>query len=392
MTKFDKLKNQRWFAYTFAACVAVVLYLLLSKFPSFWAYFKIFLGYFNTLIIGGVIAYILNPVVSLLDRTVFKRVKNEKARWNLSIGITAGATLILLGVIVILLVPQLVESIKTFLDSLGGYYDSIQQWFSNLGVSLNSQGYNLRKILASSESIISYFVQYIKSNSEFFINASTNIGAGVFNFVISFILSIYFLIGKINVLRGGNRLLKAVLSPEAYEKTARILSKSNAIVSRYMVFTIVDAAIVGIVNCIFMIASGMDYPWLVSVVVALTNFVPTFGPFIGGAIGAFIIFMVNPGQAIVFIIFTLILQLIDGYILKPKLFGDSLGVSGLLILAAIIVFGKMFGVVGIILSIPVIAILDYIYKSILLPGLESRHDAKYHLNRKDKNVTENNPK
>ena len=119
---------------------------------------------------------------------------------------------------------------------------------------------------------------------------------------------------------------------------------------------------------------GMQYVGMISVVIAVTNLIPTFGPIIGGLIGAFILLLVNPLHALIFIIFTMVLQTLDGYVIKPKLFGNSLGVSGLLILIAIIVGGKMFGVVGILLAIPFAAIIDFVYKDYLLSALEKKKD------------------
>ena len=119
---------------------------------------------------------------------------------------------------------------------------------------------------------------------------------------------------------------------------------------------------------------GMQYVGMISVVIAVTNLIPTFGPIIGGLIGAFILLLINPLHALIFIIFTMVLQTLDGYVIKPKLFGNSLGVSGLLILIAIIVGGKMFGVVGILLAIPFAAIIDFVYKDYLLSALEKKKD------------------
>ena len=111
-----------------------------------------------------------------------------------------------------------------------------------------------------------------------------------------------------------------------------------------------------------MVIFRMDYAVMISVVVGITNTAPTFGPIVGAVIGALILVLVNPLWAAWFLIFTIILQTVDGYIIKPKLFGDTLGISSLLILIAIVVGGRMFGVVGIILGIPVAAIFDYIFK------------------------------
>ena len=123
----------------------------------------------------------------------------------------------------------------------------------------------------------------------------------------------------------------------------------------------------------------MQFAGLVSVVVGATNLIPTFGPVIGGAIGAFVLLLVKPMHALAFLIFTVVLQTLDGYIIKPKLFGNSLGVSGLLILVSIVVMGNIFGVVGILLSIPVAAILDFIYRDAFLPWLEERGERRQRL-------------
>ena len=126
----------------------------------------------------------------------------------------------------------------------------------------------------------------------------------------------------------------------------------------------------GIVNAIFMAIVGLPYIGLVSMVVAVMNLIPTFGPVIGGAVGAFLLLLVKPWYAVAFIIFTLILQMVDGYILKPKLVGDSVGVSGLWVLIGVIVGGKMFGIICILICIPAVAILEMLYSDFLLPWLE----------------------
>ncbi|MBR0375244.1 MAG: AI-2E family transporter, partial [Firmicutes bacterium] len=130
--------------------------------------------------------------------------------------------------------------------------------------------------------------------------------------------------------------------------------------------------IVGIVTAVFMTVLGMPYAGLVSFVVAITNLIPTFGPIIGLVIGGFVLVLVKPWYALAFIVFSLVLQLLDSYLIKPKLFGDSLGVSGLWILIGIIVGGRMFGIVGILLAIPAVAILDFLYATYLLPWLEAK--------------------
>ncbi|MBQ2063735.1 MAG: AI-2E family transporter, partial [Firmicutes bacterium] len=127
-----------------------------------------------------------------------------------------------------------------------------------------------------------------------------------------------------------------------------------------------------IANFIFMTVLGMEYAGMISVIVALTNLIPTFGPIVGGVLGAFILLMVRPFHALLFLAFTVGLQFLDGYVIKPRLFGNTLGVSGLFILIGVVVGGNMFGILGILLAIPVVAIIDLIYSSYLMPWLEGR--------------------
>ena len=142
--------------------------------------------------------------------------------------------------------------------------------------------------------------------------------------------------------------------------------------TRYVACDVVDGIIVGIVNGIFMAIMQMPYAVLISVVVGVTNLAPTFGPLVGAVIGGFILLLVNPLYALIFIIFTLVLQTVDGYILKPKLFGESLGVSSVMILVFIIVGGRMFGILGVLLSIPLAAIMDFVYHDYVLSRLEKK--------------------
>ena len=143
------------------------------------------------------------------------------------------------------------------------------------------------------------------------------------------------------------------------------------ILNRYVVYNLLDSLIIGGANAIFMAVMGIPYVGLVSFIVAVTNLIPTFGPMIGGAVGALLLCLVKMRYAVIFLIFTVLIQICDGYVIKPKLFGSSLGVSSLWILIGIIVGGRMFGAVGVLLAIPAVAIWDSLYADYLLPRLEA---------------------
>ncbi len=203
------------------------------------------------------------------------------------------------------------------------------------------------------------------------LSASASAGKSIANWVIALILSVYLLSSKGAIVSGINRLLCAILKEKRLVAISTFFDRCNKIVIRYIIYNLLDALIVGPANAAFMALTGMQYVGLVSVSVAVTNLIPTFGPVIGAVIGGFVLLLVKPVHALIFLIFSVVLQFLDGYVIKPRLFGNSLGVSGLLILAAVVVCGNMFGIVGILLSIPIAAILDFVYNDYFLPALEN---------------------
>ena len=365
-----RLREKPWYNNAVSLCVAVVLYVLLTHWAGFREGIGTFFRYFSTVIIGAIIAYIVNPLSLLYGRTLFRWIKKEKVKTFLA-NLLAILTVILFMVFLLLmLIPQLIESVTTFVGNLDAYVDSLNAMMESIGV--NAKALDLDRFISSSEALIETVTDFVKQNLSQILSTSVGVGRGAIQFLIGFLLSIYLLGDKSRLKNGSRRLLIASLGGAKYEKLAKVLRRCHAILNRYIVFNLLDSLIVGGANAIFMAIVGMPYVGLVSFVVAVFNLLPTFGPVFGAIIGGFVLLMVNPWHAFAFLIFTAILQTIDGYILKPKLFGDSLGVSGLWILVGVLVGGRAFGVVGILLAIPAVAILDFLYEEHFLPWLEAR--------------------
>lgn len=366
----DKIPVKKsWISGTISICIGVVLFVVLWRFPEVWGGFKTFLGYFDTLIFGCIIAYVVNPLTVFFYK-VFKSIRSEKIRNAVSLGLSFGGVIILLAVALVTLVPQIINSIKSLITNFDGYVDSLTAMLVNLGVSKNV--FDLSSFVESSEDILQSVSDYVSANSAVILEETTNIGKGVLQWVVALIVAIYLVADKPKLKAGLRRLLKALFDEDRYKTVSTFLKKCNTIFTNYIFFSLIDALIVGTVNFVFMSLTGMENAGLVSVLVAVTNLIPTFGPFVGAAIGGFVVLMTSPKNALVFVIFTLVLQLIDGYVIKPKLFGDTFGVSGLWIIVGVIIGGSMFGIIGILLAIPGIAVIDYIYKTYLITALENR--------------------
>lgn len=152
------------------------------------------------------------------------------------------------------------------------------------------------------------------------------------------------------------------------EEAKEHLKNMGEIMVKYLKVTVIDSLIIAGVNLIFMLIMKMPFSILISIVVGITNIIPSFGPFIGAFFGGLILIFHDPKMAMWFLIFTVVLQLIDGFFIKPKLFGTSFGMSGVLMLIVLLVSGGVFGIVGLIFSVPVAAIIEYIYRHIYLPN------------------------
>ena len=360
------IKNKPWYSLTVSICIGVILFVVLLRFSSVLSAVGTFLGFFSTIFLGAIIAYIINPLAMFYRKKLFGKLKNEKLKATLGNTLAFVTVIAFLLMVILLIIPQLVDSISMFAKNFNGYVKSLEKTLEIIGMS---SVVDLDDFISSSTEILDYMATYVTDNMGTILSTTANIGSSMGHFFIALLLSIYFLAGKDNLKKGGARFLKAVFK-ENYPEVRHFIKRSDEILNCYIVFNLIDAIIVGIVNAIFMTVMGMPYVGLVSIIVALTNIIPTFGPFVGGAIGAFFLLLVEPWYAAAFLIFVLVLQTIDGYILKPKLFGDSLGVSGLWILIGVVALGSMFGMIGVLLAIPGVAILDMVYHEYVLAFLE----------------------
>ncbi len=373
MKLFHSMKDRGWVPYTIAACSAVLLYWILSHLGVFLHALGVLGKLVTPVVYAAVFAYLLNPVAKFFHQKLFHRIKSERTAWNLSVAVALVFVIALITTLMVALIPQVIASFSTLLNNAGDYVISLQQYFTRIEVAAARFGFDLAGTFSKAEEMILTFVQNLPDHMEGIILTSYNIGLGVFNVIIAAILAIYFLCDKDRMRIGARRLFHALIRDKAYHQMRGFVGKCNHIMLRYVACDILDGLIVGVSNWIFMMIIGMPYTILVSLVVGVTNLAPTFGPIVGAIIGSMILVLVNPWYALGFLIFTILLQTADGYILKPKLFGNLLGVSSVWILIAIIVFGRIFGVGGILLAIPAAAILDFVYDEILIVALEKRH-------------------
>ena len=370
--KRDKFKNKKWYNNAVAILIGVVGYVVLTRLGPIFEAVRCVLSKFAPIFLGCVLAYLVHPLASALHKRVFGKINRKNIGWALSVLLAMVLVIMVILVLLLMLIPQLIESILLLVSNMYSYIAQLNNLIANLNIGTLDLGNQLQEMMASSEDIIKTASQLLGTSMRKIAATSADIGKNLFNWLIAFILSIYLLMAKDNIKSGATRLLRALMPQKWYDIVVNFMARCNYILVRYIVYSLLDGAIVGGATAVFMAITGMQYVGLIAVVCGVTNLIPSFGPVIGCVIGGFILLLVNPWHVLMFIIFTCILQTLDGYVIKPKLFGDSLGVSGLLILISIVLFGNIFGVVGILLAIPLAAIIDFVYEEGILPLLEAR--------------------
>lgn len=369
--KFDKdLLKEKWVAYTVALCSAVVLYMVLTHLNVLGHLLAGIWKIGSPVFMALVIAYVMAPLVGMYSKYVLHRVEQEKLRHTLSVLLAVLSVVLFFVILMVALVPQVIDSIVMFVGNLNIYVLSFQQFMRQLSSFAAHHDIDLSQFISSSDEMLQSISRILPENLNKIVNASYGFGAKLFDWIISFILAIYLMLDGQNLRFGFLRLLHALLPSGVYASSASFWRRCNTILIRYIACDLLDGMIIGLLNWVFMVIMQMPYVAIISVVVGVTNLAPTFGPMAGAVIGAFILVLVKPVYALWFLLFTLVLQTVDGYVIKPRLFGEQLGVSSVWILIALVVGGRLLGVAGILLAIPFAAIGDYVYHDYVLKNLE----------------------
>ena len=375
--KFNKdWLNKNWGALTITACAGVVLFVILWNLPGIASALGRFLYLFRPVFIGIVIAYVLTPLVKIFETRVFVRMHLPGARRALAVLCTVIAVIFLLVLLGFFVIPQLVASVSGFIGNLGRYTRSLQDLLHRVSEFLAQKNIDAEEFVHATENFLNVLQDALPSSVQEILSLLGNIGSHLLDYILAAIMAVYFLSDKERILTFLKRIFRALLKPSRYAGLMDFARRGHSILIRYILFSLLDSLIIGLANFIFMVIADLPYGAMISVVVGLTNLAPTFGPVIGAAIGAFILLLVNPWYALYFLIFTVIIQIIDGYILKPRLFGGALGVPGVVVLICIIIGGRLFGIWGVLLAIPFAAIASFLVKE-ALERREAKRAAEY---------------
>ncbi len=374
MKKFEKLLEKPWIAYTFAACAAVVLFLLLSHLSLFFGWIAAVWKLLSPVAIGIVVAYLLNPISDFFEFKVLKKMKNKSAAHLWSVVLTVVCFVLFLAVLLIALIPSLVQSISKLISNWDDYTGKAQVLIEKAAVFAAEKNINVDLSPVSSfvDNSMTKLMEFLKSNVGTILSTLGSVSTSVSNVAIGVVFGVCFLVAENSLVGILSKVRAAIFKKERLERNNDLWRRCHNVFIRYVGCTVLDAVIIALGTLLFTLVMRMPYAGLIAVMMGILNIIPTFGPMIGGAIGIFFLVLDKPINALWFFIFICIWQSIDGMIIKPRLFKGSLGLPAVWTLVLIILGGKIAGMAGIILAIPIAAILVILYHETVEPRLNKR--------------------
>ena len=383
----EKIKNNNYLMWGLTIfcvlCALLVLFFAIYR----WYYIRDFivaiLNIFMPFIYGLVIAYLLNPCIVWFEKKVYNKLADKivkggnKRKFARTMSLFT-TTVIFVGFIVLLFsffIPELISSLQMFVTNVTEYVNNTKEILIHVFGGSDS----IREFINDNYSKVSdTFIGWV--NDGMLNDLISSLGNGIFktfkliyNFIIGYIIAVYILIDKERFKGQIRKLLYSLFDDDKSNVILDNVSYTDKIFMGFFSAKLIDSLIIGLICFAGMLLFRMPYALIIAVIVGVTNIIPYFGPFIGAVPSALLILLVAPQKCIPFIIFVFVLQQFDGNILGPKLMGNKTGLSSFWVLFSLLIFGGMFGVIGMIIGVPIFSIIYNFVGRIIKDRLKSKN-------------------
>lgn len=350
-----------------SACI--ILYWILHETERVKSTIDFISGILFPFVFGAALAFILNVPMRSIER-LLKKIKKDGMRRILALLLTLFAVLLILSAVFWLLIPQVIDTVQSLIPKLNTFISNSEGWVTNFLVNnpkllewLKTSGIEVN-FAAMAQKLLSMLGSSLSSILGGTISAISSISGTMVNAVIGIVFAIYCLVQKETLARQGRKLMYAFIPEKIADGIIRILRLTNTTFSNFLSGQCLEVVILGCLFAISMAIFRMPYIPLVSVLVAVTAFIPVVGAWVGCAAGAFFILVANPLQAVWFVIMFVVLQQIENNLIYPRVVGTSIGLSGMWVLVAVAVGGELMGVGGMFLMIPVASVLQTLLREV----------------------------
>lgn len=327
-----------------------------------------FLGILKPFIWGIAIAFILNIPVKLIERHLGNGKFFKGMKRSFSITLTFLVFILAITLFILFVIPQLLSSISTLMNSIPEYLSQFEK-FLEVNAINNSQSQVMmqniiNELLNMWKEILKVTSQIVGTSLGYLLDFTLGITYGVINFFLALILAIYMLASKEILISQLKLIIYAFVSKNKADRIIELGKMCNEMFSKFILGQCTEALVIGVLCFIGMIILKMPYALLISVVIGVTALIPVFGAFLGTIPSAFIILIIDPIKALWFIIFIIVLQQLEGNLIYPRVVGSSIGLSALWVMFAMIVGGSLFGIIGMLIGIPIFGVVFKILKRV----------------------------
>lgn len=339
--------------------VAIIIFALVN-FDKLIGVCEYLIDILSPFIIGALLAFVLNVLIKFIETRIFGKIKDGKVWKKIKRPISITISLILVGVtiyfIMYLLIPQLKNSASLFTDTLPSYKEDIINILEKFDVGDST----ISKASEYLDNFAKVITDYIKGNSKDVLSVTTEVATSIVSIIsegiISIVFAIYIIAQKETLRRQVDKIMKAYLKPKVCNKINDIAEMSNKTFSNFVTGQCLEAVIFGVLCFIGMLILRLPYASTISVLIGFTALIPVFGSIVGTILGAFLILIVSPVKAIIFVVFIIVLQQLEGNLIYPKVVGKSIGLPGIWVLFSVTIGASVAGIFGMLVATPLFSI------------------------------------
>lgn len=344
------------------AFAALMFWLALNAGPV-WQGLQTFASFFNALIIGIAIAFIVNRPCMWIDQRLGLNRKMPALNRGLAIFITYLLLLLILATLTGFVVPQIIDSVQEFIQRMSVYAANSQDSLNRITEMLRLKTVDLSSLTSQMVDSIKQFTENLTGVFSSIVGITAGVISFLFTLFIALIFSIYLLADKEDILTNSQRVFRTYLPPGVYLKSLYVYHVVVDVFNKFVYGQLLEAVILGVLCFIGMLILGFEYPLMISTLVGVTALVPMVGAYIGGAIAVLVLALISPMQALWFVLFLAALQQMEGNLIYPRVVGGSLGLPGIWVLLATIVGAGLAGPLGILLGVPIATVLYTLLKN-----------------------------
>ena len=363
-------KDKKIMDFIKAGTLLILNYWLFGHLGEIFKLLSAFTGLISPFLVGGVIAFILNVPMTSIEKHLFKNKKSKnfnKLRRILSFVITIVILISIITLAVFVVAPQLKQAVKTLSNQIPKATESFFNYLENIGVDYTFLSKQLEELKIGWQDIVSKIGQNFYEKSFGVVKSGIGVVGGIISgistFFIGFVVAVYILFQKEKLAVQTKKVLIAFLPQKTSDKIISLATLTKNIFAGFLSGQCVEAVILGTLFCITMLIFRLPYAFLIGILVSICSFVPVVGAFIACFIGIFLIATISPFKALMFVIMFLVLQQIEGQLIYPHVVGKSVGLPSLLVFCAVILGGRLFGALGILMCIPTCSLVYCLFKN-----------------------------